>query len=108
MRSARSMACSRSSAGISATQGGHQVAQRLITKPCPAKFASVVSLPSASVKVMAGDGAGLATSRNFSSPFAAHPCRDRPGASRVAPSKAGAQNIAERRFKTGTKDTPFA
>ena len=108
MRSARSMACNRSKAGISATQGGHQVAHRLITKPCPAKSASVVSLPSPSVKVIGGGGAGFAPSRNLSSPFAAHPCRDRPGASRVDPSKAGAHNIAERRFRTGTKDTPFA
>lgn len=108
MRSARSIACKRSSAGISATQGGHQVAQRLTTSPCPAKAASPVSLPSASVKLMAATGAGLAASRNFSSPFAAHPCRDAPGASRVAPIKAGAPKIAARRFRTNTKDTPSA
>src|SRR5579863_2736027 len=57
--------------GISATQGPHQVAQRLSTTVLPLNSASVWVLPAASVKGTSGAGDGWAsTTRAFMSPRA--------------------------------------
>src|SRR5438874_2209334 len=50
--------CSRSSEGISLRQSWHQVAQKLMTTGLPLKSASVIGLPSASVKPTCGAGCG--------------------------------------------------
>ena len=47
-----------SSAGISATQGTHQVAQRLITMPCPRNSASWCGVPFLSTNVIAAGATG--------------------------------------------------
>ena len=44
----------RSSAGISLTQGAHQVAQKFTTSPWPRRSASDFSLPSASINAVVG------------------------------------------------------
>src|SRR3712207_860037 len=90
MPSAASAAWARSSAGISATQGGHQVAQRLISKPFPAKSATVCGLPSASVKLNSGSGFGA-----DSASFAARALRPRAAPARVpAAARATARRVA--------------
>ena len=62
--------CSLARVGISATQGPHQVAQRLTTSTWPLKSARDTALPSASRNGTAGGGVGVTAISFFIGPTA--------------------------------------